>query len=124
MDTHDEANTHLPVAGFVRLDWDGVTRDQIEDATVYDRRDQKVADVDDVVLAEDGRPATVVIDVGGFLGIGSRSVAIPTDRLAVQQSTDGDEIRLYLNMTEDELRQQPVYTGVAAPVVGRWPGTT
>jgi sporulation protein YlmC with PRC-barrel domain len=124
MDTRHEENTHLPVEGFERRDWDTVTVEQIRDATIYDRRDQRVADVDDVVLDEDGRIATVVMDVGGFLGIGSRSVAIPTERLSVQERIDGDEHRLYVNMTEDELRQQPVYTGVAAPVVTRWPGTT
>ena len=124
MDTHDEGTTHLPVEGFERRDWDSVTVDHIRDATIYDRQDQRVADVDDVTVDEDGRIAMVVMDVGGFLGIGSRSVAIPTERLSVQERIDGDEIRLYVNMTEDELRQQPVYAGVAAPVVTRWPGTT
>ncbi len=124
MDTHDEGTTHLSVEGFVRLDWDDVSLEQIEDAPIYDRRDQKVNDVDDVVLDDSGRPATVVFDAGGFLGIGAHRVGIDVDRFSVQQRVDGDEVRLYLDMAEDELRGQPLFAGILAPAATRQPGTT
>ncbi|TGE01265.1 PRC-barrel domain-containing protein [Methylobacterium nonmethylotrophicum] len=42
----------------------------------------RVGEIEDVLLAEDGRVRAVVIGVGGFLGIGQKSVAVPFDRLA------------------------------------------
>ncbi|KMO18276.1 PRC-barrel domain-containing protein [Methylobacterium indicum] len=42
----------------------------------------RVGEIEDVLLGEDGRVRAVVIGVGGFLGIGQKSVAVPFDRLA------------------------------------------
>lgn len=42
----------------------------------------RVGEIEDVLLTEDGRVRAVVIGVGGFLGIGQKSVAVPFDKLA------------------------------------------
>ncbi|MFH6784138.1 MULTISPECIES: PRC-barrel domain-containing protein [Methylobacterium] len=42
----------------------------------------RVGEIEDVLLTEDGRVRAVVIGVGGFLGIGQKSVAVPFDTLA------------------------------------------
>ena len=41
----------------------------------------KVGEIDEVLVDRDGRVAAVVVGVGGFLGIGQKSVAIPFDML-------------------------------------------
>lgn len=42
----------------------------------------RVGTIEDVLLAADGRIETVVIGVGGFLGLGEKYVAVPFDLLA------------------------------------------
>ncbi|QRE72833.1 PRC-barrel domain-containing protein [Methylobacterium aquaticum] len=42
----------------------------------------RVGEIEDVLLSEDGRVRAVVIGVGGFLGIGQKSVAVPFDTMA------------------------------------------
>src|SRR6202040_2665834 len=45
-------------------------------ADVYDRDNKKLGDVQDVVLDKSGRVAAVVVNVGGFLGMGTKNVAV------------------------------------------------
>lgn len=70
--------------------------------TVYNEKDEKVGDVEDVVLSNDGKVTTYVIGAGGFLGMGQHSVAVPFDK--VSQSND----KLILQgFTKDQLKALP-----------------
>jgi len=44
---------------------------------VYNEANEKVGDINDVLLDRDGKVEAVVIGVGGFLGIGEHNVAVP-----------------------------------------------
>ena len=50
-------------------------------SSVYNDRDEKVGSVDDIVLGKDNRADEVVVSVGGFLGIGTKLVAVPYSQL-------------------------------------------
>jgi sporulation protein YlmC with PRC-barrel domain len=54
---------------------------------VYGSDNQKVGKIKDVLMSHDGKADAVVIGVGGFLGIGSKDVAVPFQ--AVQWRTEG-----------------------------------
>ena len=41
----------------------------------------KIGDIDEVLVDRNGRVEAVVVGVGGFLGIGSKSIAIPFDQI-------------------------------------------
>jgi hypothetical protein len=45
----------------------------------------------------------LVIDVGGFLGIGEKPVALEMTSLDILRQDGGEEIRVYVSQTEDEL---------------------
>jgi hypothetical protein len=45
--------------------------------SVYDPSDNKIGDVDDVLIDKEGRVTAVIIGVGGFLGMGEKDVAVP-----------------------------------------------
>jgi len=45
--------------------------------TVYGANNERVGDVNDVLLDRDGRAHALIIGVGGFLGIGEKDVAVP-----------------------------------------------
>lgn len=44
---------------------------------VYNDQDEKIGKVDDFIVGSDSKVSVAVISVGGFLGMGSRLVAVP-----------------------------------------------
>jgi sporulation protein YlmC with PRC-barrel domain len=46
-------------------------------SNVYGANNEVVGDIKDILLERDGRVAAIIVGVGGFLGIGEKSVAIP-----------------------------------------------
>jgi len=50
-------------------------------APVVGLDDRQIGNVDDLLMDGDGRVIGLVMDIGGFLGVGSRSIAITIDQL-------------------------------------------
>ena len=76
--------------------------------TVYGANDENVGSIGDIVLNADGEVDAVIIDVGGFLGMGTKEVAVGLDNLAFM--TDGDGNRyLYTEFTKEQLEAAPEY---------------
>ena len=50
----------------------GVTVSEYYKQSVYDTKDNKIGDVNDVLLDKDGQVSAVILGVGGFLGIGEK----------------------------------------------------
>ncbi|QOZ78748.1 PRC-barrel domain containing protein [Bradyrhizobium sp. CCBAU 53351] len=48
---------------------------------VYNNSNEKIGDINDLILDSSGRVANVVIGVGGFLGMGEHNVAVAFDQL-------------------------------------------
>ena len=51
------------------------------------------------------------MDVGGFLGIGEKPVALPMDKIDILRADGGGELRIYVPMTEEELESLPRHDG-------------
>ncbi|PSJ59356.1 PRC-barrel domain-containing protein [Pseudaminobacter soli (ex Li et al. 2025)] len=81
---------------------------ELTGTTVYGSEDANVGKIGDVVLSGDGKVDAVIIDVGGFLGIGSKEVAVGMDNLAFMVDKGGKKY-LYTNFTKDQLKSQPAY---------------
>ncbi|NRQ18447.1 PRC-barrel domain-containing protein [Ensifer sesbaniae] len=88
----------------VRLDPTELTPAVLEGATVYGVDDDKVGTVDHVHGA--GAASTVIIDVGGFLGIGAKPVAVPTADLDFMRDENG-EVHAVTAWTKDQLKAMP-----------------
>ncbi|HYD05760.1 MAG TPA: PRC-barrel domain-containing protein, partial [Reyranella sp.] len=73
------------------------------------RNDNKdtVGTVQDVYLDSSGNIKTVVLSVGGFLGVGAKDVAVKWTDL--KQSRDGKSIVLTTALGKDELKSMPDY---------------
>ncbi len=93
-------NPNLAVAN-VKLE-NGARVSKIIGLTVYTDGNEKVGTVDDVVLTEGDKATVAVISVGGFLGIGSKLVAVPFDQL----KRDTDKATLP-GATKDSLNAMP-----------------
>jgi sporulation protein YlmC with PRC-barrel domain len=72
---------------------------------VYDPADNKIGDVKDVLLSQDGKVSALIISVGGFLGMGEKDVAVPFS--AVKEKTKDNKPYLTLDTTKDALKAAP-----------------
>ena len=88
-----------------------MTSDDLEGTTVYGANDENVGEIDALVIGDDGTVNEVIINVGGFLGLGEKSVAVTFDELQILQETDGDDLRIYIDSTEESLEAQPEFKG-------------
>jgi len=66
-----------------------------------------VGSVQDLYLDSQGATKTVVVSVGGFLGVGAKDVAIKWSDL--KQSRDGKSVVLVTSLSKDELKALPDY---------------
>jgi sporulation protein YlmC with PRC-barrel domain len=76
--------------------------------SVYDNQDNKIGDVNDLLVDRDGKINAVIVGVGGFLGAGEKNVAVPFSALKV---TDKNGKRyLVLDTSKQALENAPGYT--------------
>ncbi len=85
-----------------------VSARDLDGTTVYGADDVKVGEIGDAVLTPDGQVDAVIIDVGGFLGIGSKPVAVGMDTFKVMADRDGRKY-LYTEFTREQLEAHPAY---------------
>jgi len=72
-------------------------------SAVYDVQNRKIGKVRDLVLDRGGQIAVVVVDVGSFLGMGGKNVAVKPSDLKT------DNNRLTLDVTKEQLQQMANY---------------
>lgn len=77
---------------------------ELEGKNVLSSQGQEVGEISDIVRSRLDNELHAVVDVGGFLGIGARSVAIP-----VQQGQIGEDGNLQVPLSREELEQLPEY---------------
>ena len=85
-----------------------IRAEELIGTTVYGADDDNIGEISDIVLTEDGKVDADIIDVGGFLGIGEKPVAVGIDKLAFMTDKDGKKY-LYTNFTKEQLEAQPAY---------------
>jgi sporulation protein YlmC with PRC-barrel domain len=74
---------------------------------VYDQAGANIGEVNDMILSDNGEIQAVILGVGGFLGIGEKNVAVAVP--AVQMVQDGDNMRLVVQATKEQLEAAPSY---------------
>jgi len=87
-----------------RLSSTELTADLLEGATIYGPGDETIGSVSHVHGA--GPTSQVVVDVGGFLGIGAKPVAVSMSELEFMRDEDGN-VHAVTNWTKDQLKQMP-----------------
>jgi sporulation protein YlmC with PRC-barrel domain len=79
--------------------------------------DKKIGDVSDMLFDKDGKIEAYVVGVGGFLGIGSKDVALAPAAFQVvpgdKSKNESDKLRL--SMTKDQLKQASNFEPYKAP---------
>lgn len=93
---------------FVEASPASLSQEKLEGVRVYDASDEDIGEIHDVVM-DDGRIDTVVLDVGGFLGLAEHRIGVSMKELRIVRSEDGSQWRAYIDATREELEQQPEY---------------
>ena len=79
--------------------------------------DKKIGDVSDILFDKDGKIEAYVVGVGGFLGIGSKDVALAPTAFQVvpgdKSKNESDKLRL--SMTKDQLKEAANFEPYKAP---------
>ena len=75
--------------------------------SVYDPSGKKVGTVADMLFSPDGSINAVMLDVGGFLGIGQKHVAVPVSAISVTQKKA--KSWLTINTTKDVVKKAVGY---------------
>lgn len=97
--------------GYMTARIEDLTAEDLTGARVYGPGDEDVGEIDELLLTDDGKMDRAVIDVGGFLGMGERPVAVTFDELQIVRMEDGSDLRVYIDSSQDALEQQPEYEG-------------
>ena len=72
-----------------------ISSEELIGTTVYGADDANVGEIGDVVLGADNKVDAYIIDVGGFLGVGEKEVAVGSDNLAFMVDKDGKQVPLH-----------------------------
>jgi len=88
----------------IRLREDELTEAVLTGATIYGPGDETVGSI--AHTHGSGADAKVVIDVGGFLGIGSKPVMVPARELDLMRAEDGT-VHGLTRWTKDDLKALP-----------------
>ncbi len=81
----------------------GMTAEQVIGMPVVDAQGQAVGEVTDLLIGDDGVVDRAVVDVGGFLGFATKSVALDVTSLTVAEG-DGEIVS---DVTEETLEGMP-----------------
>lgn len=74
---------------------------------VVTANDEKLGDISDILFEKDGKAIAAIIDVGGFLGIGAKPVAVSFDSLTMAPTDRGSKV--VVAMTKDDLNNAPQF---------------
>ena len=101
----------LPVYGSVVSAW--------YKQPVYDPNEKKLGTIADMLFSADGSINAVMLNVGGFLGLGVKHIAIPVSAITITQKNS--KTWLTLNTTKDLLKKAIAYkfdkaTGLWDPI--------
>lgn len=112
-DTTATITARTPIArdGYMLAEADYLTSEKLTGAKVYDANDAWIGDIANLVLSADGNVTQAVVDVGGFLGLGAKPVALNLSDIDILRNEGGDDVRVYLSRTKAELEAMPNFEG-------------
>jgi sporulation protein YlmC with PRC-barrel domain len=93
--------------GYAAATPDMLTAENLTSAEVYDARDERIGEIADLILDDQGQITQVVLDVGGFLGIGEKRVALPMSEVEIMRADSNGALRVYVPHSEEQLEQMP-----------------
>jgi sporulation protein YlmC with PRC-barrel domain len=91
------------------VDMSQISADNLQGKRVYGANNEDIGEISDVLVTQDGKVDAFVVDVGGFLGLGEKSVAIGTQNIDFMSNEDGDLV-VFTPFTQEQLEASPEYS--------------
>ena len=89
---------------------------QLKGTDVVDSNNQKIGSVSDILFDKNGNILAYVVGMGGFLGIGTKDIAINPAAFQMQPATDEASRKLKLTMmSKDDLKAMPEFKPYQEP---------
>ena len=98
----------MDISGFKPVDSGSLKTEDLKGIDVIGSDGHKLAEIDDFVLSSAGKVDAVIVDFGGFLGVGKKEVAVAFDGLKFLSDTGGKRY-LQMNVTKEQLDAQRAY---------------
>jgi len=95
--TSSKPMTSIPPSSVTVTDW--------YKQNVYDPNNNKIGQISDLLVSQDGRVDALILGVGGFLGVDQKDVAVEFG--AVKQTMKDNKVYLTMNTTKDALKSAP-----------------
>jgi sporulation protein YlmC with PRC-barrel domain len=89
--------TTIPATSLTVTDW--------YKQNVYNPSNTKIGEVMDVLVGPSGQVSTVIVGVGGFLGVDEKDVAVNFN--SIQKTKKDDKVYLTMDTTKDALKSAP-----------------
>lgn len=80
---------------------------------IYNRAGEKLGTIKEMLIGPDGKMTAAVVNVGRFLGIGDKDLAVPFSALQMEQR--GNSHRIVIDVTRDALQAAPPLSDVKRP---------
>jgi sporulation protein YlmC with PRC-barrel domain len=92
----------VPAAGTV-----GIAASRLVGATVENTNGDNIGEIHEVLLSADGVTEALIVDVGGFLGMGEHTVLMKWSDVSIR--SDNDIFMVATEMTKEQLQTLPEY---------------
>lgn len=89
-----------------------MSADKLIGSAVYGPEDETLGSVGDALMTPDGQIEAFVVDVGGFLGLGKKPIAVSIENLDLL-ADDSGKISVFTPFTKKDLEAQPAYSAEA-----------
>lgn len=77
-------------------------------ASVYTSDNERIGEVEDLIIASNGSVSAVVMGVGGFLGLGEKKVAMPFSAVRAAKG-DNNTLKIVIEGTAEGLKALPSF---------------
>lgn len=95
--------------GYTRVAMTEMSSEMLVGKSVYGVNDNSVGTIDDLILDDQGAITNVIIDFGGFLGMGTSQVSVGFDELTILADEGRSDFRVYVDATREQIQAQPQY---------------
>ncbi len=95
-------------AGMTLVEIDAVSANDLIGARTYAANDQDIGEIGDVILNDEGGIDAYIVDVGGFLGIGEKPVAVAAAELEILRDQNG-WLSVHTDFSREQLENQPEF---------------
>jgi hypothetical protein len=82
--------------------------DRLMDTKIRSREGEEIGEIEDLLVDDNGKIASVVVEVGGFLGIGEKHVLLPFQDLELTRDGEGN-VLLKSNADKAKFETAPEY---------------